>query len=123
MINYTNLVLLAFGLLGVLLHNLVEMNKLNKASNCTFKIKDYFKLEVFSILISVIVVVVSVMASQEIKQLEYFGKWLGLGFMAIGYMGQSLLIWWIGKANKIVNNENSKTNEENTSNPNINNKP
>lgn len=108
MINYTNLVLFTFGMLGILLHNLVELNKLNKASNCTFKIKEYFKLEIFSILISIIVVIVCLFASTELKQIQILGKWLGLGFMAIGYMGQSLLIFFMGKVNKIVNNENSK---------------
>lgn len=110
MITYTNLVLFGLGMLGILLHNLVELNKLNKSSNCTFNIKQYFKLEVFSILISIIVVIVCIFASTELKQIEIFGKWLGLGFMAIGYMGQSLLIFFMGKVNKIVNNENTKNN-------------
>lgn len=108
MISYTPLVLFGLGLLGILLHNLVELNKLNKASNCTFSIKQYLKLEVYSLIISIIVVFVAVIVTHEIKQLAGVEKWLGLAFMAIGYMGQSLLILVIGKANKIVNAENSK---------------
>lgn len=108
MINYTPLVLFGLGLLGILLHNLVELNKLNKASNCTFSIKQYFKMEMFSIAISLIVCVVAVVISQEIKQIAVAGKWLGLAFMAIGYMGQSLLIFVMGKANKVVNAENGQ---------------
>lgn len=108
MINYTPIVLFGLGLLGILLHNLVELNKLNKASNCTFSIKQYFKMEMFSIAISLIVCVVAVVISQEIKQIAVAGKWLGLAFMAIGYMGQSLLIFVMGKANKVVNAENGQ---------------
>lgn len=111
MINYTPLVLFGLGLLGILLHNLVELNKLNKASNCTFSIKQYFKMEVYSIMISLIVCVVAVVISQEIKQIAVAGKWLGLAFMAIGYMGQSLLIFVMGKANKVVNAENGQVDE------------
>lgn len=106
--NYTPLLLLALGMLGVLLHNLVELNKLNKASPATFSMKQYFKLERFSIIISVLVVVGSVIITQEIKQLEMVGKMLGLAFVAIGYMGQSLLIFVMGKTNRIVNSENGQ---------------
>lgn len=109
MLNYTPIVLFSLGLLGILLHILVELNKLNKSSNCTFSMNQYFKLEIFSILISFVFLIVSVIAAQEIKQLVNFGWGLGFSFMAIGYMGQSLLIFVMGKANKIVNQENSTT--------------
>lgn len=65
-------------------------------------------MEMFSIAISLIVCVVAVVISQEIKQIAVAGKWLGLAFMAIGYMGQSLLIFVMGKANKVVNAENGQ---------------
>jgi len=107
--NYTPIVLFLLGVLGVLLHNLVELNKLNKAQKGNFKIKDYLKLEVFSIAISFVVVICAVIASQEIKQLEQVGKWLGLAFVAIGYMGQSLLIFVMGKAQKTIGNDDSTT--------------
>ena len=100
--NYTNATLIALGLLGILLHNLVELNKINRSQKGAFKIGAYFKMEVFSILISIIVVIVSIIVKTEIKQLEQVGKWLGLAFISIGYMGQSLLIFFMGKANKII---------------------
>jgi hypothetical protein len=106
MINYTPIVLFGLGVLGIVLHILVELNKLNRSSNLTFSVSKYLKLEIYSILISLIMCFVSVIISQEIKQIAIVGKWLGLAFMAIGYMGQSLLIFMMGKANKIVNNEN-----------------
>lgn len=110
MINYTPIVLFLLGVLGVLLHNLVELNKLNKAQKGELKIKDYLKLEVFSIAISFVVVLCAVIASQEIKQLEQVGKWLGLAFVTIGYMGQSLLIFVMGKASKTISNDQENKN-------------
>lgn len=102
--NYTHLTLFGFAILGVVLHILVELNKLNKQPAGNFTLKGYFKVEMFSILISIIVSGVAVIASQEIKQLEQIGNWLGLAFVAIGYMGQSLLIAFMGKAQTIVDN-------------------
>jgi hypothetical protein len=106
MINYTPIVLFLLGVLGILLHNLVEMNKLNKAQKGHLKIRDYLRLEVFSIAISLIVVLCAVITSQEIKQIHDAGKWLGLAFVTIGYMGQSLLIFVMGKAQKTIDGEN-----------------
>lgn len=100
--NYTHLSLFGFGLLGVALHILVELNKLNKQPAGSFTIKGYFKLEMFAIMISIIVCACCVFASQEIKQLQQIGNWLGLAFVAIGYMGQSLLIAFMGKAQSVI---------------------
>jgi hypothetical protein len=105
--NYNNLTLFCLGMLGVLLHNLVELNKLNKASKGNLNIRQYLKLELFSILISMVVLVVCIVIKSEIKQLEQVGKWLGLAFMSIGYMGQSLLIFVMGKANKVIDKDQS----------------
>ncbi len=104
----TNITLFGLGVLGILLHNLVELNKINKDPNkSNFTLKSYFKTEIYSIAISLIVCFVALLVKSEIQQLEQVGKWLGLAFMAIGYMGQSLLIFVMGKANKIVDKENS----------------
>ena len=105
--NYTPLVLFLLGLLGVILHNLVELNKLNKQLKGNLKLKDYFKLEIFSICISLVVVICAVIASQEIKQIEQAGKWLGLAFVTIGYMGQSLLVFFMGKASKAIGKDDN----------------
>lgn len=102
LIGYTPLVLLTLGMAGVLLHNLVELNKINKKMKGDVRIGKYLQYERFSILISIIMVALCVVISQEIKQLEQVGKWLGLAFIAIGYMGQSLLIFFIGKSEKLI---------------------
>jgi len=93
------------GVLGVLLHNLIEMNKINRAASGNLNLGQYLKLERFSIIISIIVVCVAVIIKHEIQQLEQVGKWLGLAFIAIGYMGQSLLVFTMGKASKVIDNE------------------
>lgn len=98
--------LFGLALLGVLLHNLIEMNKINRKQNGNIKLGEYFKLERFSIYISIIVAFVAVMVKSEIKQIEQAGKWLGVAFVAIGYMGQSLLIFVMGKAQKNIDGEN-----------------
>lgn len=106
--NYTSSILVLLGLLGILLHNLVELNKINRdPTKRNFTIREYFKLEVFSILISIVVVIVALIVKFEITQLEVAGKWLGLAFMSIGYMGQSLLVFVMGKANKFIDKDNN----------------
>lgn len=101
--TYTNTILVLLGLFGILFHNLIKLNEINRdPSKANFKLWDYLKLEVYSILISCMVVIVAMIIKVEIQQLEQVGKWLGLAFVAIGYMGQSLLIFVMGKANKIV---------------------
>lgn len=104
--NYTNFTLFVLGLLGILLHNLVELNKLNRTGgNARLNLKKYLKLEVYSLLISIIMVFIAVLIKQEIKQLESAQKWLGGAFVTIGYTGQSLLIFVMGKANKTIGND------------------
>lgn len=100
--NYTRLTLLAFGLLGILVHNLVELGKINKSTGGKASLRKYLNLEKYNILISIVVICICIMAKEEIKQLEAAGKWIGFGFAAIGYMGQSLVIFFIGKANSVI---------------------
>jgi len=105
---YTQVVLFALGILGILLHNLVELNKINKATGGGAKLGKYIKLEIYSIIISILMVIGSVIVSQEIKQLEQVGKWLGLGFIGIGYMGQSVLVFFMGKAAQTIGIDEDK---------------
>ena len=103
--NYTLSVLMAAGLAGVLLHNLVKMNDLNRQQNGNFNYKQYFAIEKFSIIISVIVVGVCSYFSQEVKELANAGKWLGLGMVGLGYLAQSLLIKFMGNAQKKIESQ------------------
>ena len=116
--NYTPFALFIIGLVGVLFHNLIELNKLNRAQKGNFSIRDYFKLEIFTILISILMAAVSAYLSADIKQLkvitesEYGGLMVGGAFIAIGYMGQSILVAAMGKANKFVNKENEEARQK-----------
>lgn len=105
--NYTNIILFLLGVLGMVLHNLVQLNKVNRASNGSINLWKYLRMEIYSILITVIMVFCAIIIKTEITQLEQAGKWLGLSFIAIGYMGQSLLIWLMGKAEKTIGKTDS----------------
>jgi hypothetical protein len=100
--EYTTLVLAALGLFGILIHNLVKLNELNRKSEGNLNFSNYLKLERFSIAISVCVVIISLMVKHEIKQLDMAGKWLGLSFVAIGYMAQSIVVAFMGRAQKFI---------------------
>lgn len=100
--NYTPFVLLLLNAFGILIHNLMKMDEINKKSVGNFKLKEYLKIEKFSIILSLCFGIVCVITSQEIKQLEQLGKWLGLAFVAIGYMAQSLVIKFGGKAQNLI---------------------
>lgn len=104
--NYTILFLSCVGCVGMLLHNLVKIDEINKNPALgNFSLGKYWAREWASILISVIVVVVCAFLQEEIKQLHQAGNWLGLGFLALGYMAQSLLVKWMGKAQKTLNGD------------------
>lgn len=98
--NYNDLVLFGFGLGGVLIHNLTKINELNKQGK--FSAAKYFGMEWASISISMIIIFLCILGKHEVAQLEQAGKWLGLAFTTIGYMGQSLFVKWMGKANKAL---------------------
>ena len=111
--NYNQLTLIGLGLFGVLMHCLVELHKQNKNTQGKAKLMDYLKLEVYSILISICMAVASSFVGNEIKLLLEkigYGWLIGLPFIAIGYMGQSLLIAVMGKASKAAGVE-SENNE------------
>jgi hypothetical protein len=103
------MVLLGLGLLGIVAHNLIEMNKLNKLKGNDFSFMSYIKKEYLSMLVSVVVVVIALLIKNEIKQLDKVSDWLGLSFVTIGYMGQSILIFFMGKAQKEIKEKIEET--------------
>ncbi len=98
---YTNTILFLGGVLGILFHNLKEINVLNKVPENNFKLWQYLGKECYSILMSVITVTICVVAKNEISELESAGKLLFLGFVTIGYSGQSVLIFLLNKLRKL----------------------
>jgi hypothetical protein len=103
---YTPILLAALGMIGILLHNLVKLDSLNRAANGKVNFLAYLAVERFSILISIIVVIAATITSQEVKELANAGKWLGGGFVCIGYLAQSLLVKGMGTAQRYLNKIN-----------------
>jgi len=90
--EYTPIILGVLGFLGILTHNMSKLDSINRANDGNVNLRKYLMLERFSIMISVFVIVVAVIASHEIAALHIAGKWLGIGFFALGYQAQSLLV-------------------------------
>ena len=102
--TYQPIMLLLFSVLGVVLHNLVKLNDLKKSNpEGHVNYGKYFTMEWISILISIIVCALAVWTSREIEKLQAVGDYLGLAFIAIGYMAQSILIKFMGKAEDKLN--------------------
>jgi len=96
------LVLIGLGLGGVLAHNLVKLDTINRKEDGNLKFGQYLKIERFSIILSVLIVLLCAFISEEIKVLNNAGIGIGLGFVTIGYMAQSLLVHFMGKADKKI---------------------
>ena len=103
--DYTIVTLAALGLFGILIHNLVKLNSLNKANDGVLNFGKYIALEKFGIMLSVCVVAVALIVRTEVAQLERIGNWLGLAFVTLGYMAQSIVVTFMGKAQKFLDNQ------------------
>lgn len=100
--TYTVLTLALFGLFGILLHNLVKLNSLNRQYDGKLNFARYLALERFSILISICVVIVGLLARAELKELEIAGNYLGFAYTTLGYMAQSLVTAASSRAEKMI---------------------
>lgn len=104
--DYTNFTLGGLGIFGIVIHNLIKLNTLNRANNGILNLGKYLALEKFSILVSLCVVAVALIARNEIDKLAKVGDWLGLAFVTLGYMAQSIVVTFMGKAQKMLDNQN-----------------
>ena len=102
--DYSVITLAALGVFGVLIHNLVKLNELNKKLEGNINLWDYLKIERFAIILSLCVVAVALIVRSEVKQLEQVGNWLGIAFVAIGYMAQSIIVTIMGRGQKFLDN-------------------
>jgi len=96
-----DLALFLLGIAGILLHSLVKISQLKKEGKEFNRIK-YFENEWPSMCISLVMVGVAIWCKHEIIELDIAGNYLGLGFVTLGYMGQSILITFIGTAQKKI---------------------
>ena len=104
--DYSNLALFAFGLGGILCHNLMKLSQLNKEKAGNIVLTQYLNLEKYNIALSLCVVLLGILSKSEIKQLDKLGSLLGLTFVTLGYMAQSIIITYMGKAQKFLDNQN-----------------
>lgn len=100
--EYTTLALFLLGMLGIVIHTLMKIKDINKRNKGNFKFGYFLKLEWPSLAISICLVIVALLVRAEIQQLEQVGGYLGLAFVAIGYMSQSIVYHFGGKAEKII---------------------
>jgi hypothetical protein len=101
--TYTKFVLFILGLAGILLHHLTKMDEINRRGNGTLNFKSYFMLERFSFVISLITVsLASYLLDRELSvylaTIGWFKYLFGSFMVVVGYMGQSLLVKYMGKA-------------------------
>jgi len=103
--NYSPLILFGLGLFGIVIHNLVKLNEINIKQNGNIRILEYLKLERFTIILSICVVLVALLVKDEIMQIKQLSTWVGVSFVSIGYMAQSIIVSIMGKGQKILDNE------------------
>jgi len=105
---YTEGFLLLMSFIGVLLHILVKLDEENKASNYKINMGMFIKTNWIPTLISMIVSCTLVPFSQEIHQIHDMGKLGALLYVPIAYMGQSILMKYLKKAAKVVDDDTPK---------------
>ncbi len=108
----TILLLLSLGMLGVVAQALKKMNELNRRSNGNFSFKNYIRIEVFSLALSVTIVFASVLFIYLVPEMAKAGKWLAFGQFAIGWFGQSGLEFVMGQAKKKIGLSSGATDDE-----------
>lgn len=102
--SYTPIILCLLGFVGILLHNLIKLDSLNRAGKGKVNMGQYLSMERFTIFISTIVVTVGAFFLQhELSQFEQISKYLGFGFITLGYFAQSLVVKLMGRAQKYIN--------------------
>jgi len=106
--TYTILTLALLGCFGILVHNLKNLNAINRRNDGHINFTQYFRLERFTIILSICIVAVGIMISQEIKQIQIAGKWFGVTMFCLGYMSQSILIWLDGRAETYLKKKNDE---------------
>ncbi|MEZ5016135.1 MAG: hypothetical protein R2800_03730 [Flavipsychrobacter sp.] len=99
---YTLTFLVGMGMIGIILHNLVKLDGINRKAKGEINLLNYWKLERFSIAISILVIVGATLTSHEISQLDFAGKWLGLGYISLGYTAQSMLAKFTKRAENYI---------------------
>lgn len=106
--TYTPIILFVIGVAGILLHHLIKMDSINRANKGRINFPEYFALEKFTFLISLIVVGLGAFFLQhEMTQFEKVAKYLGFGFLTLGYFAQSILVKLMGRAQSYISKQDT----------------
>lgn len=101
------LICLVAGLLGQAFHiglKIVQLSKRAKAANTTFKVSQYFMDDLWPTMLNILALLITLFILEDIAKwqpviMEYFKFF----FIAIGYMGSSLLSAVLSNADKRIN--------------------
>lgn len=106
--GYSMWVLFLLGIAGILLHNILKLDTLNRQGAGKINFGKYIALERFTILASLIVVFLGAFfLKKELGQnFELFTNWVGIGFITLGYFATSILTRWMGAAQKYLDHKN-----------------
>lgn len=78
------------GILGIMVHTLMKINAINRRSKGQINLKKFFAIEWPSIWISISIIIVALIAREEIIKLKAVGNYLLFGFFCIGLSAQSI---------------------------------
>lgn len=100
--NYSVATLLVSGILGILSHNLIKINELNRKN--AFTASMYFRMEWPSIMLNLVLVSACVLWKHDFVTWAFDKAALptGVAIFTIGYSGQSILLKVMGRANKAL---------------------
>jgi len=84
---FSDLILFAVGLAGILTVNLIEIDALNQKETGNTNLKKYCSKHWANMMLSVVIVGVTVLSKQQVAELEAAGKWILGGIFAIGMVG------------------------------------
>ena len=109
--TYTPLILFGLGLFGVLFHNLIKLNSINRKNKGIVNISEYFALERFTIAISICFIGFLIVVKNEFTAVEYINKWIGTCFGLAGYLAQSLIVSFTSTTEAFIKNKMDSINE------------
>ena len=81
------------GMIGIMCHNLMKMDSLNRKDGAEFTVWKYLLKERFSILLSIFAVTGYVLAHKELVQIEQINSKQLISAFVFGLGAQSIIVW------------------------------
>ena len=98
---YSDITLSLLGVLGIAIHCLVKIQQLKKDGK-PISLSAYIDAEWATMALSICAITIVLICKREIPELEAAGNYLGLGFVSVGYFGQSILVFLLGRVGKVI---------------------